>query len=95
MGDKNGRQPSPDWQRLSLRSRLPAVQHVASSLTALPQEPAVYALYSGRDIIYVGITGSLRTRIKQHLVNRDSSIATGTSAAMLNPDHVTPVVGVH
>lgn len=59
----------------------------------LPQKPAVYALYGGKGrslhVAYVGIAGRLRGRIIQHLVYRDSSVATGTSAAGLNPDHVT------
>jgi hypothetical protein len=40
---------------------------------------------------YVGITDRLRHRIVQHLINRDSSVTTGTSAAVLNPDYVTEV----
>jgi hypothetical protein len=64
-----------------------------TSIGALPRVPAVYCLYGGRgrDIhtAYVGVADSLRQRIVQHLVNRDSSIATGTSAVGLRPDYVT------
>jgi len=67
----------------------------AIEIASLPQVPCVYALISGtpsnRNIAYVGITGNLRVRIKQHLIDRDSSISTGTSAAMLNPDYVTEI----
>jgi hypothetical protein len=61
----------------------------------LPSDPAIYALYGGsgrsRHVAYVGITGDLRSRIKQHFVRRDSSVVTGTSATSLNPDLVTRV----
>jgi len=40
---------------------------------------------------YVGIANKLRQRIDQHLLKRDSSVATGTSVATLNPDYVTEV----
>lgn len=65
------------------------------SIAELPRTPAVYALMGGEGarayVAYVGIAGNLRGRIKQHLVLRDSSVATGTSAATLNPDYVTEV----
>lgn len=63
------------------------------SFNKLPCVPAVYVLYGGQDrtrhAAYVGIADVLKTRIIQHLVNRDSSITTGKGAAQLNPDHVT------
>jgi hypothetical protein len=69
--------------------------HEIQSIAELPAVPAVYALYGGAGqglyVAYVGIAGALRARIMQHLVNRDSSIATGTSAVGLNPDQVTEV----
>jgi hypothetical protein len=65
------------------------------SIDDLPNKPAVYVLYGGKNRglhpAYVGITDALKNRIIQHLVGRDSSIATGTSAVGLNPDHVTEV----
>jgi hypothetical protein len=64
-----------------------------SSITKLPNVPAVYVLYGGKEsnryVAYVGIAGKLRNRIEQHLVRRDSSVATSTSATGLNPDYVT------
>ncbi|RMG56022.1 MAG: hypothetical protein D6723_01400 [Acidobacteria bacterium] len=66
-----------------------------TSISELPNVPAVYALYGGRRrgvyVAYVGIADALRRRIIQHLVGRDSSIAAGTSAVVLNPDYVTEV----
>ncbi len=66
-----------------------------TTIGELPGLPAVYALCGGRNrnwhVAYVGIADSLRRRIIQHLVTRDSSIATGASAVGLNPDLVTEV----
>ena len=65
------------------------------SVSELPNEPAVYAMYGGRgrdkDVAYVGIARKLKQRIQQHLVRRDSSVTTGVSAVSLNPEHVTKV----
>src|SRR5438067_10413827 len=61
----------------------------------VPTRPAVYAMYGGEEpslhVAYVGVAESLRHRLNQHLVLRDSSIATGTSAVGLRPDRVTEV----
>lgn len=66
-----------------------------TSLYELPDEPAVYALFGGQGrslyVAYVGVADSLKQRIFQHLVRRDSSVATGTSAVGLNPDYVTEI----
>lgn len=65
------------------------------SISELPSVPAVYALYGGRGrglyAAYVGVADSLKRRIAQHLISRDSSVATGTSAVGLNPDYVNEV----
>ena len=67
----------------------------SSTIASVPNKPAVYALMGGSGksqyVAYVGIAGNLRQRIVQHLVLRDSSVATGTTAACLNPDYVTEV----
>jgi hypothetical protein len=64
-----------------------------SQIYDLPNVPAVYAFYSGgrgpQHVTYVGTAGKLKQRIMQHLIRRDSSVTTGTSAASLNPDYVT------
>ena len=69
--------------------------NIVNSISDLPDTPGVYALYGGsgrsRYVAYVGIAKNLRGRIDQHLVKRDSSVATGTTAACLNPDYVTEV----
>jgi hypothetical protein len=69
--------------------------NVLHAISDLPQAPGVYAMYGGkgrgRYVAYVGIAQKLRDRIVQHLVRRDSSVATGTSAVQLNPDYVTAV----
>ena len=59
----------------------------------LPNVPAVYAFYSGdrgpKNVAYVGIAGKLKQRIVQHVIRRDSSVATGTSPVNLNPDQIS------
>ena len=42
-------------------------------------------------VAYVGMGGNLKQRIEQHLIKRDSSVTTGTSAVGLNTDHVRRV----
>ncbi|HUZ00642.1 MAG TPA: hypothetical protein VMU89_09850 [Thermomicrobiaceae bacterium] len=66
---------------------------VVSSVADLPDIPAVYGLHDRRTgtLIYLGETGNLRARIKQHLVSRDSSVVTGAFAASINPDLVGEV----
>ncbi len=65
------------------------------SVADLPGVPAVYALYGGRDsqphVAYVGQTTKLKGRVMQHLVQRDSSVTTGTAAVGLRPEHVTEI----
>ena len=66
-----------------------------TSINDLPNVPSVYAMYGGQGrglyVAYVGIAGKLKQRIIQHLIRRDSSVATGTSAVALNPDYITQV----
>jgi hypothetical protein len=61
----------------------------------LPNCPALYTLCGGTAkhpyVAYVGITDKLKRRATQHLVTRDSSAATGTSATGINPDYVTEI----
>ncbi len=73
----------------------PGTEARLSSISELPNVPAVYALYGGQGrrlyVAYVGIAGKLKQRVTQHLVNRDSSVTTGTSAARIDPEYVTQV----
>ncbi len=52
-------------------------------------------MYGGKGrgvyVAYVGTSKSLKQRMGQHLVNRDSSVTTGTSAVGLNADYVTKI----
>lgn len=63
------------------------------SVSELPTIPAVYAMFGGkgrgRYVAYVGIADKLKPRVAQHLIRRDSSVATGTSTVCLNPEYVT------
>jgi hypothetical protein len=64
-------------------------------ISDLPSCPALYALFGGtgkrKYVAYVGIADSLKRRAAQHLLNRDSSVATGTAAVGINPDYVTEI----
>jgi hypothetical protein len=63
-------------------------------IRALPESPAIYAMYGGegrRYVAYVGLGESLRRRIEQHLIKRDSSVTTGAQAVGLHPEHVREV----
>lgn len=43
------------------------------------------------DVAYVGYSKNLRNRIVQHMIRRDSSVATGVSATVLNPEKVARI----
>lgn len=63
-----------------------------SNINNLPSVPAVYLMYEGKDVIYAGVSKSLKARILQHLIRRDSSITTGASAVSINPDYLDKIV---
>jgi hypothetical protein len=72
----------------------PDAVRVVSAITEIPRAPAIYAMYGGdgrRYVAYVGIGDDLRRRVTQHLVDRNSSVTTGTGAVGLHPDHVRSV----
>ena len=73
--------------------QMKASSQMLLGISDLPNRPALYALYGGAGtrvyVAYVGIADSLRRRAAQHLLLRDSSVATGTSAVGINPDYVT------
>ena len=66
-----------------------------SSISYLPDTPAVYAMYAGKGqgfyCAYVGVAGKLKQRVLQHLVRRDSSVTTGASAVVLKPEYITEI----
>jgi hypothetical protein len=66
-----------------------------SSISELPDVSAVYAMYSGKGqglhCAYVGVAGKLKQRVLQHLVKRDSSVTTGSSAVVLRPEYITEI----
>ena len=68
---------------------------VLSSISQLPDAPAVYAMYAGKGkglyCAYVGVAGKLKQRVLQHLVRRDSSVTTGASAVLLRPEYITEI----
>ena len=58
----------------------------------LPQFPGIYGFKGPNDTqdnySYIGLSNKLRERVSQHLLKRDSSVATGASAISLNPDKI-------
>lgn len=64
-------------------------------LSEMPSKPAVYALMGGRgrskNVAYIGIADNLKQRITQHIIRRDSSITTGASVVVINPDKISEV----
>lgn len=66
-----------------------------TSISELPNVPCVYAMYGGQGgkmyVAYVGETGRLKGRIREHLVQQDSSVVARPSAAMLNPEKITQI----
>lgn len=67
-----------------------------ASIAELPNAPAVYSMYGGQGrssyVAYVGLASkSLRQRLTQHLIRRDSSVVTGVSAVSLNPDLISRI----
>lgn len=59
------------------------------SLDSIPTEPGIYAMYDRNNkAAYVGESGNIHQRIKDHIVNRDSTAVTRLSPTMLNPDYV-------
>ena len=62
------------------------------SLSSIPKAAGIYAMYDrSGGVAYVGLSTNLRGRIEQHMIRRDSSVATGVSATVLNPDKVARI----
>lgn len=68
---------------------------VYTSVLNLPQTPAVYAMFSGKGnrayCANVGVADKLKQRIQRHIVKRDSSVTTGTSAVSLNLEYINKI----
>ena len=67
-------------------------------ISDLPETGAIYALYGRvgekrgkKYIVYIVQSGRLRTRIRQHLVSKDSSVVTQTYAYALLPDQISDI----
>ncbi|MGK5521458.1 hypothetical protein ACSNN9_19185 [Micromonospora sp. URMC 107] len=53
----------------------PAQPYTTEAAAAAPASPGVHLVLEGSEVIYVGFTGNLRNRLRQHLTgNRDSSV---------------------
>ena len=74
-----------------MKNRIEDITHL-SKIARVPKEPGIYAMYDkAKKVVYVGASKSLRERIQQHIINRDSSVTTGVSATVLNPDKISYV----
>lgn len=59
------------------------------SLSSIPKAAGIYAMYDQNgDVAYVGHSGHLRHRVGQHIIRRNSSVTTGVSATVLDPEKV-------
>ena len=58
----------------------------------LPQFPGIYGFKWPNDIqnnySYIGLSNKLREKVSQHLLKRESSVATVATAISLNPDKI-------
>ena len=65
---------------------------ISLSLSQIPKNSGIYAMYDRNGgVAYVGLSKNLRNRIKQHIIRRDSSVTTGVSATILNPDKISRI----
>ena len=59
------------------------------SFTSIPKAAGIYAMYDRNgDVAYVGLSTNLRNRIEDHMRFRNTSVSTGVSTTVLNPDKV-------
>ena len=64
----------------------------SSILNPVPNDPGIYALYdgiNGNKCVYVGKSGKLKTRVRDHLILQISTVASGTAGASLNIENLT------
>ena len=64
----------------------------SSTFKTVPDKPGIYALYDGfrgNKCVYVGKSGKLKTRIRDHLILRISTVTSGTSGASINVENLT------
>ena len=62
------------------------------TVNSIPKTVGIYAMYDRNGgVAYVGLSTNLRGRIEQHMIRRDSSVTTGVSPAVLNPDKVARI----
>jgi hypothetical protein len=63
-----------------------------TEFSEIPKWEGIYAFFEGDpakvSCAYVGETGNLNSRIKQHLVLRNSSVTTGRSVVCLRPEQI-------
>lgn len=77
------------------RAGIYAMYHDTHSLALnkdVPVDTDLNEIDYKKHVAYVGLSETnIRRRIKQHIIDRNSSVVTGISAAVLNPDKVSHV----
>jgi len=64
---------------------------ISNMMKRVPYSQGIYAMFESKldkNAVYIGISTNLRNRIRQHMIRRDSSVTTKTSAVRLNPDYI-------
>ncbi|MCY3741575.1 MAG: GIY-YIG nuclease family protein [Candidatus Poribacteria bacterium] len=62
------------------------------SPSSIPKKPGIYAIYDqSKKLVYVGHGKDLRNRITNHIIRQDSSVTTGASATVLNPEKISHI----
>lgn len=74
------------WPSIDLLARFTEPQpYTFDVVAAAPAEPGVHVVLDGGVVIYVGFTGNLRQRLRQHLRgNRNSSVLHEQIGALLD-----------
>ena len=64
------------------------------SFSKVPEKPGIYALYDGflgNKCVYVGKSGNIKNRIRDHLILRISTVTAGFTATSINVENLTRV----
>jgi len=68
--------------------------NISKIISKAPNSAAVYAMYervNDKKAAYVGISSNLKSRLRQHMIRRDSSATTNVSAVRLDPDYIRKI----
>ena len=77
---------------MDIRDNQGVKMYHSSNFKTIPNEPGIYALYdgiNGNTCVYVGKSGKLKTRIRDHLILKISTVTSGTSGASINVENLS------